>query len=172
MESVGTGADVDDNAGSVRGWFLVRVLSSVKAAARQLIAVGGVQLEIGTISSLQKWENGTKNVKNALGFFAITFKVWVLGSKSRVPAKVRAAVISGLVTNPWVAGLASFLPVKFLLYEVTIVFFSPFFTLVLSHWPMQGPHALARTMPPNSRIVSARPSRSIVARICSLPGVM
>ena len=31
-----------------------------------------------------------------------------------LPARVRATVISGEVTNPWVAGLASFLPVKFL----------------------------------------------------------
>lgn len=35
---------------------------------------------------------------------------------------------SGEVTNACVAGLASFLAVKFLLNEVTIVFFSPFFT--------------------------------------------
>ena len=48
-------------------------------------------------------------------FSHLTFKDWVLGSKSKVPARVRATVISGLVTKPWVAGLASFLPVKFLL---------------------------------------------------------
>jgi hypothetical protein len=34
-----------------------------------------------------------------------------------------------------------------LLYEVTMVFFSPFFTFFLSHWPMQGPHAFASTIP-------------------------
>ena len=53
-----------------------------------------------------------------------------------------------------------------LLYDVTMVFFSPFLTLRRSHWPMHGPHAFASTMPPNSRIVVASPSRSIVARIC------
>ena len=37
---------------------------------------------------------------------------------------------------------------------------------------MHGPQALARTTPPNSRRVSAIPSRSIVARICSDPGVI
>ncbi len=38
---------------------------------------------------------------------------------------------SGEVTKAWVAGLASFLAVKFLLKDVTIVFFSPFFTSFL-----------------------------------------
>ena len=36
------------------------------------------------------------------------------GSKSSVPASVNATVISGEVTKPCVAGLASFRPVKFL----------------------------------------------------------
>ena len=38
---------------------------------------------------------------------------------------------SGEVTKACVAGLASFLAVKFLLNEVTMVFFSPFFTSFL-----------------------------------------
>lgn len=37
--------------------------------------------------------------------------------------------------------------------------------------PMHGPHALAKTVPPNSLSVCAIPSRSMVARICSDPGV-
>lgn len=40
----------------------------------------------------------------------------------------RCELTSGEVTKACVAGLASFLAVKFLLKDVTIVFFSPFFT--------------------------------------------
>ena len=39
------------------------------------------------------------------------------------------------------------------------------------HWPIQGPHAFARTIPPASSKVESVESRSSVARICSLPGV-
>jgi hypothetical protein len=49
---------------------------------------------------------------------------------------------------------------------------SPFFISVRFHWPMQGPHALASTVPPTFSNTSIRPSRSMVARICSLPGVI
>lgn len=49
---------------------------------------------------------------------------------------------------------------------------SPFFISVRFHWPMQGPQALASTVPPTFSKISIKPSRSIVARICSLPGVM
>lgn len=51
--------------------------------------------------------------------------------------------------------------------------FSPFFTpSVRLHCPMHGPQALARTIPPASSNVASVWSRSRVARICSLPGVM
>lgn len=50
------------------------------------------------------------------------------GSKSSLPARAMAVTSSGEVTNAWVAGLASLRPIKLRLYEVTIVFFSPFFT--------------------------------------------
>jgi hypothetical protein len=39
------------------------------------------------------------------------------------------------------------------------------------HWPMQGPQALARTVAPISDRVAIWPSRSMVASICSEPGV-
>ena len=39
------------------------------------------------------------------------------------------------------------------------------------HWPMQGPHALARTVAPACSKVLVRPSRSMVARTFSEPGV-
>lgn len=58
---------------------------------------------------------------------------------------LRAVTNSGDVTKACVAGLASLRPVKFLLYEVTIVFFSPFLISLRSHWPMHGPQALAKT---------------------------
>src|SRR3954464_3329043 len=43
---------------------------------------------------------------------------------------------------------------------------------VRSHWPMHGPQALARTRPPMASRSASRPSRSMVARTCSDPGVM
>ena len=49
---------------------------------------------------------------------------------------------------------------------------SPFLISVRFHWPIQGPQALASTVPPTLLNTSIRPSRSIVALICSLPGVM
>lgn len=66
-------------------------------------------------------------------------------SRCYLPASDKAVTSSGLVTKQCVAGLASLRPVKFLLYDVTIVFFSPFFTSLRSHWPMHGPHAFAST---------------------------
>src|SRR5438445_12823429 len=39
------------------------------------------------------------------------------------------------------------------------------------HWPMQGPHALANTVAPIASRSASRPSRSIVARTRSEPGV-
>jgi hypothetical protein len=41
-----------------------------------------------------------------------------------------------------------------------------------AHWPMHGPQALASTVAPAASKVSSRPSRSIVARTCSEPGVI
>ena len=69
----------------------------------------------------------------------------VRGSKSSRPASDSAVVSSGDVTKQCVAGLASLRAVKLRLYDVTIVFFSPFFTSCRSHWPMHGPHAFANT---------------------------
>ena len=40
------------------------------------------------------------------------------------------------------------------------------------HWPMHGPHALASTVAPIASRSASRPSRSIVARTCSEPGVI
>ena len=48
----------------------------------------------------------------------------------------------------------------------------PFLISVRFHWPMQGPQAFASTVPPTLLKTSMRPSRSMVALICSLPGVM
>lgn len=49
---------------------------------------------------------------------------------------------------------------------------SPLATSVLSHCPIQGPQALARTDPPTFSKASITPSRWMVARTCSDPGVM
>ncbi len=39
------------------------------------------------------------------------------------------------------------------------------------HWPMQGPQAFASTVPPMAWSEAICPSRSMVARTCSEPGV-
>ena len=54
----------------------------------------------------------------------------------------------------------------------TIVFGRSGSTFTRSHWPMHGPHALASTTPPIASRSASSPSRSIVARTCSEPGVM
>ena len=54
-----------------------------------------------------------------------------------------------------------------------MAFVSPFNTpSVRLHWPIHGPQALAKTVPPAEEKVSKVESRASVARICSLPGVM
>ena len=57
----------------------------------------------------------------------------VNGLNLRSPANDKATTNSGDVTKACVCGLASLRPVKFLLYDVTIVFFSPFLMSFLSH---------------------------------------
>jgi hypothetical protein len=61
---------------------------------------------------------------------------------------------------------------KLRLYELTIVFGWPVMLSGRDHCPMQGPHALASTVAPTASRSASRPSRSMVARICSEPGVM
>jgi len=48
------------------------------------------------------------------------------------------------------------------LNDDTIVFVSPGLTSLRFHWPMHGPHAFARTVPPIFANVSTIPSRLIV----------
>ena len=96
----------------------------------------------------------------------------VIGLKERLPAIASAVVNSGLATNARVSGLPSFLFAKFLLKEVTIVFFSPVLISILFHMPMQGPHAFAKIVPPKSLKFWSCPSRSMVALTCSEPGVI
>ena len=79
-------------------------------------------------------------------------------------------VISGEVTKPCVSGLPSLRLAKLRLYDVTIVFASPAFSWRF-HCPMHGPHALASTVAPASSNTSVKPSRVMVARTCSEPGV-
>ena len=43
---------------------------------------------------------------------------------------------------------------------------------LLSHWPMHGPQAFARTVAPKASKSAKRPSRSMGALTCSEPGVM
>ncbi len=84
------------------------------------------------------------------------------GSNSSVPAKASAVTISGLVRNDSVEALPSLRPGKLRLNEETMVLVSSRPTSMRFHWPMQGPHALASTVPPIFSNVSIMPSRLIV----------
>jgi len=89
-----------------------------------------------------------------------------------LPAIARAVTSSGPATKECVAGLPSFLLAKLRLYDVIIVFFSPGSIPCRFHCPIQGPQALASTFPPIFVNTSSCPSLSIVALICSDPGVI
>ena len=83
-----------------------------------------------------------------------------------------AVTSSGDARKFMVLRLPSLRPGKLRLYDVKMALFSSLGTSsVRFHCPMQGPQALARTVLPASEKVSSTPSRSTVARICSLPGV-
>src|SRR5690606_17105117 len=97
--------------------------------------------------------------------------VSVVGSKSSRPARAIAITVSGEVTKASVLEDPSLRLGKLRLYEFTIVFGCPVIDSGRDHWPMQGPQALASTVAPTASRSASRPSRSIVARICSEPGV-
>ena len=68
--------------------------------------------------------------------------------KSSVPPRASPITVSGDPINDNVSALPSFLAGKFLLKDETIELLSPSFMSSLFHWPIQGPHALARTVAP------------------------
>src|SRR3989442_515993 len=99
------------------------------------------------------------------------FKVSLSGLNDSLPPSAMATTSSGLPMKLIVSRLPSFRPGKFLLYDVTMVFGSPGLSSGLFHCPMQGPQAFANTVAPMLVRISIWPSRSIVALICSDPGV-
>src|SRR6185369_6485452 len=94
-----------------------------------------------------------------------------IGLNDSDPARPSARVISGLAMNASVSGLASLRPGKLRLNDVTIEFFWPLATSSRFHWPMQGPHAFASTDAPTFSSEAIWPSRWIVSKIMSLPGL-
>ena len=95
----------------------------------------------------------------------------VVGSKSSRPASASAITVSGDVTKLNVLAEPSLRLGKLRLYELTIVLGWPVMLSGRDHWPMHGPQALASTVAPTASRSASRPSRSIVERICSEPGV-
>ena len=83
-----------------------------------------------------------------------------------------AVTVSGDPMNDSVAALPSLRAGKLRLNDDTIVLRSPFWMSSRCHCPMHGPHAFASTVAPIASRSASRPSRSIVARTCSEPGVM
>ena len=80
--------------------------------------------------------------------------------------------VSGDVTKASVLAEPSLRFGKFRLNDVTIVLIWPVIDSGRLHWPMHGPQALASTVAPTASSSARRPSRSIVARVCSEPGVI
>ena len=80
--------------------------------------------------------------------------------------------VSGEPMNASVSALPSFRRGKLRLYDETIVLRSPISMSSRFHCPMHGPQALASTLAPIASRSSSSPSRSIVARTCSDPGVI
>jgi hypothetical protein len=80
--------------------------------------------------------------------------------------------ISGLPMNASVSRLPSLRFGKLRLNDVTIVLVVAVGDVVALHWPMHGPQALASTVAPIASRSAIWPSRSMVASICSEPGVI
>ena len=93
------------------------------------------------------------------------------GLNERRPPRASATTSSGLPIKFIVFLLPSLRPGKLRLKLVTMVFSPPPSSSGRLHCPMHGPHALARTVAPMDRSEPICPSLSIVARICSEPGV-
>ena len=74
--------------------------------------------------------------------------------------------------NEHVCGLPSLRLGKLRLNELIMLFISPSLMSWRFHWPMQGPQAFAKTVAPSFSSLSRIPSRWIVARTCSEPGVI
>jgi hypothetical protein len=80
--------------------------------------------------------------------------------------------MSGEVRKALVLALPSLRRGKLRLKLVTMVLSRAGPESARSHWPMQGPQAFARTVPPMASRSASSPSRSTVARTCSEPGVI
>ena len=93
------------------------------------------------------------------------------GLKDRLAAIAIAVTISGLPMKFIVVGAPSLRRGKLRLYEVTMVFGWALASCERRHWPMHGPQAFARTVAWMSSREDSCPSRSMVARTCSEPGV-
>ena len=107
--------------------------------------------------------------RNDLPAASVTLSV--SGLNDSRPASAIAVTISGLAMKFIVVGWPSLRRGKLRLYEVTIVFGAAPSAAARRHWPMHGPQALASTVPSMSLSDCIWPSRSIVARTCSEPGV-
>ena len=95
----------------------------------------------------------------------------VNGLNESLPTIDSAVTISGLPMKFIVVGSPSLRRGKFRLYDVTIVFGVAVASFARRHCPMQGPQAFASTVPLMAWSDCIWPSRSIVARTCSEPGV-
>ena len=96
--------------------------------------------------------------------------VSVTKSTSSRPVSAIAVTVSGEPMNDSVDVLPSLRAGKLRLNDETIVFTCPGSMSSRCHWPMHGPHAFASTVAPIASRSASRPSRSMVARICSEPG--
>ena len=98
--------------------------------------------------------------------------VSINGLKHKSPATVSAATTSGEPINVCVFGFPSARFAKLRLKEVIIELGRSGLSVSRFHCPMQGPHALAITMPPTDSNSAKTPSRSAVNLTCSDPGLI
>lgn len=143
LQAVALRVHIHIEAHTISRWVLVGVLTWVKVFDREFITVRWFQFELLTIwgckiislwVEFQRARNGQcghdlKDRRRNLAYC----------DQEAVNPRAYSAFFkctSGEVTKACVAGLASFLAVKFLLNEVTIVFFSPFFTSRLNRQNM------------------------------------
>ena len=140
-------------------------LDAAAVGGRSLEArLAGVEAPAGSSSPA----GGSRRTSSPASLVSVS----VRGSKSSVPASASAITVSGEVDERQRVGVA-----VVALREVAVVAVDDRVAWprgrgrVALHCPMHGPQALASTLPPMASRSASRPSRSMVARTCSEPGV-
>ena len=145
LETVTLGVNSDADAGTVLGGRLEGVLARVIATRWELIARRSLELEglaIGTDERVSQGVEAELAGERQSGGNVRGRDEGMGGGVSVVTTSEVTVVRS----DDWISSQKNETVQR--KSDDALVFFSPFLTSCLSHWPMQGPQALARTMPP------------------------